>query len=234
MQEPEEKPASIKDAAPLRPIGLAPDLCLACGTCSSGCPMTGVDGFDPRKIVRLALLGRDRELIESKLPWICTMCGRCQYACPMGVNIVGLIRTIRGRVDRDDVPGQIHKGVELNIKTGNNLGLPTEDFEYIIESVAEELAEEPGFEDFAVRFDKQGASLLTTLHNKLVNTHNEDLIPFWKIFHVAKEDFTIPRENWEGVNWALFSGDDENKRLAVGRIVEHMERLQIARLLYPE
>jgi heterodisulfide reductase subunit C len=224
----------IAEKAPLRPVGSPTDLCMACGTCSAGCPITGVGGFDPRKIVRMVLLGRDRELIESKLPWLCTMCGKCEHACPMGINITHLIRTARGMVERGQVPGQIHKGVELGLKTGNNLGLPTEDFRFIIEDVASEMAQEEGFEGFTVPMDKEGANLLHTLHNKLVNTQNEDLVHWWKIFHVAREDFTIPSENWEGVNWGLFSGDDEAMKVFVGRIVAHMEKMNIKNLMYPE
>lgn len=229
-----KKPSEIKARAPLRPVGCTTDLCMACGTCSSGCPLTGVDGFDPRRIVRMVLMGQDTELVESKLPWICTLCGKCEYACPMWINIVHLVRTARGLLDRDKVPGQIHKGVELGLKTGNNLGLPKEDFVFIIEDVGEELAEEPGFENFKVPIDKQGANLLHTLHNKLVNTQNEDLIHWWKIFHAASEDWTIPSENWEGVNWGLFSGDDDAMKVFVDRIVEHMTHLEIKNLMYPE
>jgi heterodisulfide reductase subunit C len=228
------KMIAVKEIAPLRPVGSSPDMCMGCGTCSAGCPLTGMDGFDPRKIVRMVLLGREEELIQSHLPWICTMCGKCEHACPMGVNIVNMIRTIRGMVERDKVPGMIHKGVELCLSTGNNLGLPAEDFVFIIEDVAGEMAEEPGFEDFKVPMDKKGANLLHTLHNKLVNTQNEDLVHWWKIFHAAKEDFTIPSENWEGVNWGLFSGDDPAMKVVVGRIVEHMDRLEIKNLMYPE
>lgn len=196
--------------------------------------MTGVEGFDPRKIVRTVLMGRDSEIIDSKLPWLCTMCGKCEHACPMGVNIIQIMRTARGLVDRDKVPGQIHKGVQLGLETGNNLGLPEEDFRFIIEDVASEMAEELGFEDFTVPFDKKGANLLHTLHNKLVNTQNEDLVHWWKIFHLAKEDWTIPSTNWEGVNWGLFSGDNAAMKVFVGRIVEHMDRLEIRDLMYPE
>jgi hypothetical protein len=114
------------------------------------------------------------------------------------------------------------------------LGLPTEDFRFIIEDVASEMAQEEGFEGFTVPMDKEGANLLHTLHNKLVNTQNEDLVHWWKIFHVAREDFTIPSENWEGVNWGLFSGDDEAMKVFVGRIVAHMEKLNIRNLMYPE
>jgi heterodisulfide reductase subunit C len=228
------KSSEIKNKAPLRPIKSLTDMCMACGTCSAGCPLTGIEGFDPRKIVRMVLMGMDKELIESKLPWLCTMCGKCEYACPMGINIVNLIRTARSMVERENVPGMIHKGVELCLKTGNNIGLPKEDFIFIIEDVGEELAGEPGFSDFKIPFDKKGANLLHTLHNKLVNTQNEDLKHWWKIFHIAKEDWTIPGQNWEGVNWGLFSGDDEAMKCFVGRIVENMEKLEIANLMYPE
>lgn len=229
-----EEKNTIKSLAPPRPVGSPADICLGCGTCSAGCPMTGVEGFDPRRIVRLVLEERDQELVDSKLPWLCTMCGRCEYACPMGVPITSLIRTARGLVDRELVPGQIHKGVAMALETGNNLGLPTEDFRFIIEDVAEELAEEEGFEDFKVEFDKPGANILTTLHNKLVNTQNEDLVHWWKIFHAAQESWTIPLENWEGVFWGLFSGDDEAIKVQIGRVVDHMDRLGAANLMYPE
>lgn len=230
----EVKPSRIRERAPLRALGNTPEMCMACGTCSAGCPITGIEGFDPRKIVAMVHWGMDEEIINSKLPWLCTMCGRCEHACPMGINIVAIIRTARGLADRSRVPDGIQKGIDLGLKTGNNLGLPTEDFVFIVEDVAQELAQDPAFSDFKVSFDKKGANLLHTLHNKLVNTQNEDLKHWWKIFHVAKEDWTIPSRNWEGVNWGLFSGDDEAMKCFVDRIVEHMERLEIANLMYPE
>ena len=228
-------PPGIRDLAPPRPIGQSPDVCLACGTCSAGCPLTGVNDFDPRRIVRQVLKGEDQQLIESKLPWLCTMCGKCEYACPMGINIVSIIRTTRGLVKRENVPGMIQKGIELGLKTGNNIGVRREDFEFIITDVAEELAEEePALANFEVPIDKKGVNLLHTLHNKLVNTQNDDLKHWWKIFEAAGESWTIPGENWEGVNWGLFSGDDEAMKTFIGRIVKHMERLEISNLMYPE
>ena len=228
-------PSEIKAKAPLRPDREIADACLACGTCSAGCPLTGVSGFDPRKIVRMILLGNDQELIDSNLPWLCTMCGKCEFACPMGINIVNLIRTTRGLLPRDQVPSAIQKGLELGLSVGNNIGVRQEDFEFIIEDVAEELVEdEPEYVGFKVPVDKKGANLLHTLHNKLVNTQNEDLVHWWKIFHAAKEDWTITSKNWEGVNWGLFTGDDDAMKVFVGRIVEHMENLEITNLMYPE
>jgi hypothetical protein len=152
----------------------------------------------------------------------------------MEIDIPNVVRNIRALRDRADVPGILQKGLEAALKTGNNLSIPTDDYVFIMEDVGEELAEEPGFENFKVPIDKQGANLLTTVHNKLANTHTEDLKHWWKIFHAANEDWTLISENWEGTNWGFFTGDDEAMRTMVGRIVEQMEKLQIKNLMWPE
>jgi heterodisulfide reductase subunit C len=210
------------------------DICLTCGLCSSSCPVSGIDAFDPRKLVRMVSLGMEPAVTDSRWPWICTMCGKCEHVCPMEIDIPDMVRRVRALRDREKVPGIIHKGVAEALRSGNNLGLPKEDFIFILEDVAEEVAEEPGFSGFTVPFDKQGANLLITIHNKLVNTHTEDLKHLWKIFYAAEEDWTVPSENWEGCNWAYFSGDDEAMKTLVGRIVDHMDRLQVKNLLWPE
>ena len=136
--------------------------------------------------------------------------------------------------ERHEVPGILQKGLEQALKTGNILGLPQEDYIFILEDVAEEIAEEPGYSRFTVPIDKEGANLLITIHNKLVNTHTEDLKHLWKILHAAKEDWTVPSSNWEGCNWAYFTGEDKAVRILLGRLVEHMHRFKINTLLYPE
>jgi heterodisulfide reductase subunit C len=210
------------------------DFCITCGLCASACPASGIDGFDPRKLVRMVALGLVDEAVESRWPWICTMCGKCESVCPMEIDIADVVRKVRSLRERDTVPGILHKGLEAALETGNNLRLPKEDYTFIIEDVAEEIAEEPGFEAFKAPIDKKGARLLTTIHNKLVNTHTEDLKHWWKIFHVAGEDWTVPSVNWEGTSWGYFTGDDEAMKVMAGRIVEHMQTLEIDTLLWPE
>jgi len=209
------------------------DICFTCGTCASGCPVAGVDGMDPRKVVRMAALGLDDELIESRFPWICTMCGRCDYACPQGVEITALIRRIRGLRDRDKVPGPMHKGVVMCLERGNNLGIPKDDFLFLLADVGKELEEE-GFPGFYVPVDKKGANILVTINSKEPFGEPDDMKFWWKIFYCAKEDWTVSSENWEGVNWGLFSGDDEAMKQIVGNIVKNLERLECKTLLLPE
>ena len=42
--------------------------CLTCGACSSGCPATGLMDMDPRKFLRMVVLGMDEEL--ARHPWV--------------------------------------------------------------------------------------------------------------------------------------------------------------------
>lgn len=210
------------------------EVCMTCGICACTCPVSGVDGFDPRKVVRLAAMGLERELVESRWPWICTMCGKCENACPMEVRIPDLVRRIRSLRDRDRVPGILHKGLQAALATGNNLRLPKEDFLFILEDVAGEIRDEPGFEGLQVQVDQKGARVLTTIHNKLVNTHTEDLKHWWKIFHAAGESWTVASENWEGTSWGYFTGDDAAMKTMAGRILNQMEALEIDTLLWPE
>jgi heterodisulfide reductase subunit C len=185
-------------------------------------------------LVRMVSLGLEDELVEARWSWICTMCGKCEHVCPMDISIADVVRKIRSLRERDKVPGVLYKGLKAALETGNNLRLPKEDFIFIIEDVAEEIAEEPGFEGFKAPIDKKGANLLTTIHNKLVNTHTDDLKHWWKIFHTAKEDWTVTSENWEGTSWGYFTGDDDAMKIMAGRIVEQMEDLKIKNLLWPE
>ena len=222
------------DPGRFRSLPHSQDFCVTCALCSSACPVAGIDEFDPRKVIRMISLGQEDALVESRWPWICTMCGKCEEICPMEIQIADAVRNIRALRARDEVPGILHKGIEAALETGNNLRLPKDDFIFIVEDVAEEIAEEPGFEGFTVPIDKKGANILTTIHNKLVNTHTEDLKHWWKIFHAAGESWTVFSENWEGTSWGYFTGDDDAMKVMAGRILEQMERLEVNTLLWPE
>jgi Fe-S oxidoreductase len=209
------------------------DVCLTCGTCAGGCPVTGVDDMDPRKAVRMAALGLDDELIDSRFPWICTLCGRCERACPMGVQILTMLRTARGLRERDKVPGPIHKGTMMSMERGNNLGIPKDDFLFLLAELSQEMDADccPGF---YTPVDKQGARIITTINSKEPFGEPDDMKFWWRIYYAAKESWTVSSENWEGVNWGLFGGDDVSMKEQTRRVLENARKVNAEVLLLPE
>jgi heterodisulfide reductase subunit C len=92
--------------------------CMACGTCSAGCPVREVvPAFDPRVIVRLVALGADAEVFAGEgggLLWLCSGCNTCEERCPQGVHLPSLIRAVRNvGVRRGHVPRAMLAQVEL-------------------------------------------------------------------------------------------------------------------------
>lgn len=212
------------------------NLCLTCGTCSNGCPITGtpgMEGWDTRKVIRMLALGLLDEVVQSKFPWICTGCGRCAHACPMGIDIVAILGHMKHLRPRDQVPGILHKGVENVLATGNNMAIPKEDYLFLMADLGAELAADecPGF---YVPVDKEGADILFFPNSKEVFSDNEDMKWWWKIFYAAKENWTIPLENWEAVDWGLFTGNYEATKILAKRKIEHMKRLGVKRMIMPD
>jgi len=78
--------------------------CEQCGLCSSACPLTGVDGFNIRRILRHVELGLIDEIASSPFPWSCTTCGRCEGVCPNGIGILDIIRPLRSLSPPEFVP----------------------------------------------------------------------------------------------------------------------------------
>jgi Fe-S oxidoreductase len=225
-----EKVSPLTEA--LNPVKVSAN-CWQCACCSAACPVTGVDGLNVRKVVKYLEMGLFDEVVASRFPWVCTLCGRCEQACPQGVELLSILRLARTQRERKRVPGPIHKGVVMALEKGNNLGIPKEDFLFLLADLSREMEEE-GFPGFHVPVDKKGANILVTINSKEPFGEPDDMKFWWRIFYCAKENWTVPSKNWEGVNWALFSGDDEAMKALVGRIVEHLEQLDCKALLLPE
>jgi len=99
------KKSTFKDRVmEILPEGGNLNLCLTCGCCSSGCPVTGVDDMDPRKFLRMAALGLDGELLSTGWVWSCTLCKQCVDACPMRIDIPQLVLQVREQWPRDKRP----------------------------------------------------------------------------------------------------------------------------------
>ena len=70
--------------------------CFACKACTAACPINSVDSrYDPRKLIRMALLGMKKELLESEFIWLCSSCYGCHEVCPQNVSFTEVLYAIK-------------------------------------------------------------------------------------------------------------------------------------------
>ena len=154
------------------------DLCLTCGTCAGGCPASAQFDMDPRKLVRMLAYGLDEEVMKTPWAWVCTMCARCYWSCPMKVDIPKLVYQMRQSWPRDKRPKGIRGSCDQHIRTGNAMGVPTDDFIWTVEDVAEEIREtQPAFKDLQVSVDRKGAKMAINQNSREPVTEPDELSP---------------------------------------------------------
>ncbi|MBB5348614.1 ferredoxin [Desulfoprunum benzoelyticum] len=197
----------------LLPEGGNLDMCLTCGACTSGCPATGLEGLDPRKVLRMAALGMDEELLASNWPWMCTMCQRCIYVCPMKIDIPQLVFNLRSCRPRDQRPKGILGSCDMALRsdTCSAMGASEEDWRFVVEDVAEEVRQtQAGFENLQAPMDKEGAYFYLNQNSREPVTEPDEMIPLWKILNTVEADWTYGSKGWAAENYCLFLADNES------------------------
>ncbi len=124
--------------------------CFACGTCTASCPVREVDEkFNPRKIIRMAILGMKKEVLDHEFVWLCSGCYLCQERCPQDVKITDLMTAFRNiavaegfihpsfvaQVDFLYKLGRLYEVTDFDNKKREKLGLP------LIKQMPEEIRE---------------------------------------------------------------------------------------------
>lgn len=89
-------------------------LCFACGLCTASCPVSDINSeYNPRKIIRMVLLGMRKEVLSSGFIWLCTQCYTCQAHCPQNVNFSDVMKTLWSMALRE---GYVHPSFVKQIK----------------------------------------------------------------------------------------------------------------------
>jgi heterodisulfide reductase subunit C len=101
-------------------------LCFQCGTCTADCPIARFSEiYSPRKIMRMTQLGMKDRLLSSESLWLCAACFTCVDHCPQGVDIAGVVRTLRNMAVKEGVIPDVFRELTTNIlNTGYAYRIP--------------------------------------------------------------------------------------------------------------
>jgi len=70
--------------------------CFACGVCTAGCPVSEIDErYNPRKIIRMVILGMRKEVLSADMIWLCSLCYTCYAHCPQNVKFTDIMGVLR-------------------------------------------------------------------------------------------------------------------------------------------
>ena len=121
--------ANFKKELLNQPGGENISACFTCRTCTASCPITAVnDKFNPLRIIRMALYGLRREVLESDFIWLCSSCYACQERCPQGVSITEFMTLLKNMAKKE---GHAPQGIraQLDIVKGEGRIYPIDDFD---------------------------------------------------------------------------------------------------------
>ncbi|KAA0005284.1 MAG: heterodisulfide reductase [Thermoplasmata archaeon] len=103
--------------------------CFACGTCTAGCPVREIDDkYNPRKIIRMVLLGMRDKVLKSDFIWLCSTCYTCFDRCPQGVQLTAIMTALKNIAARE---GYIHPSFKEQARLVSKFGrlYEVEDFD---------------------------------------------------------------------------------------------------------
>jgi heterodisulfide reductase subunit C len=134
-------------------------LCFQCGTCTADCPIARFSEiYSPRKIMRMTQLGMKDRLLSSESLWLCAACFTCVDHCPQGVDIAGVVRTLRNMAVKEGIIPDVFRELTDNIlKTGYAYRIPELRLKKRVEKGLPPLPE-ANVEDVAKLFDALAVS----------------------------------------------------------------------------
>src|SRR5512136_1728590 len=103
--------------------------CFSCCTCTAGYPEREVtDRYNPRRIIRMAILGMKKEVLFSDFIWLCSSCYTCFERCPQNVKIPELMNAIKNIAVRE---GYLPPAMKIQLDLLSSFGrlLEITDFE---------------------------------------------------------------------------------------------------------
>ncbi|MGC9198669.1 MAG: 4Fe-4S dicluster domain-containing protein [Acidobacteriaceae bacterium] len=93
--------------------------CFNCGNCTAVCPLAEDSAGFPRRIIRMAQVGMEKELLAQEDLWRCYACGECTKTCPREADPMQFMAAARSyaisRYDATGLSGLMYRSPIFNI-----------------------------------------------------------------------------------------------------------------------
>ena len=110
----------FKDEVSKFPGGQNIKRCYQCGTCNVGCPVREIEEkYNPRKIIRMTVLGMKERVLSSDFIWLCSACYTCRERCPQDVRLVEVMNALKNLAVKE---GYIHSSFAKRVELINTHG----------------------------------------------------------------------------------------------------------------
>ena len=93
--------------------------CFNCGNCTAVCPLAEDSSGFPRRVIRMAQVGMEKELLADEDIWRCYACGECTQTCPREADPMQFMAAARSyaisRYDATGLAGLMYRSAAVNI-----------------------------------------------------------------------------------------------------------------------
>jgi len=226
--------------------------CVHCGLCAESCIYYQADPSEhyvPAKKVDIvaSIYRRYNTFLGRNVPWLtkardlddstieemvdllygsCTTCGRCTSHCSIGIDINYVVRKGREMLARMGyVPKTLQATVNAAMETGNNMGIPTEEFVDTIKWLEDDLKYEVNDEKADIPLDVKGRDLMYTLNPREPKFFPLSISAMAKVFYAAKESWSLSTKMYDVTNYAFFSGNMDEANVIAQRMDVEMKNM---------
>ncbi|MGA7157467.1 MAG: 4Fe-4S dicluster domain-containing protein [Acidobacteriaceae bacterium] len=93
--------------------------CFNCGSCTAVCPLAEDSAGFPRRVIRMAQVGMEKELLAEEDLWRCYACGECTKTCPRQADPMQFMAAARSyaisRYDITGLSGLMYRSPTINL-----------------------------------------------------------------------------------------------------------------------
>ncbi|GAB1373905.1 (Fe-S)-binding protein [Bacteroidales bacterium] len=165
----------------------------------------------------------------------CTMCGRCVKHCSVGVDIAYVVRKGREMLaEMGFVPESLQSTVDAAVQTGNNMGIPEDEFIGTIEWMEDELKDELNDQSASIPLNQLNKRVFYTLNPREPKFFPLSISAMAKIFYAAGESWTLSSKFYDVTNYGYFNWNKGEAKSIAGNLHDEVIKLDSSLLVLGE